>query len=211
MYALSVAQQSSNEGLNKSVHYQVGVGIATTNFSYPEPGYSNKPLFFVHSNVFLLKNITQRLDGRIGIAFEPVGYTTTVDLGNNQSYYNKIRLYYSNIQAMTGYRLNRAVKRIDIRLLTGVFVGRLLEQDIVSLLKPDDQIFKSRAVSTYRLWNGGISVGLSGSMTVKKNKAVGLKLSITPGLTNIFLPEATQVTGIKRFTRSIDLSTFFNF
>lgn len=206
-----IAQKLGNEELSKSLHYQVSVGIATTNFNYPKPGSLDKPLLFVHSDIFLVKNITPRLDGRIGVAFEPVGFTYTYNLGNTQSSIVKHRLYYSNLHFMTAYRLNKSIKNIDIRLLTGVFVGRLLDHDIVSLLRPDNKTFKSKAISTYRLWNGGVSLGLSGSLTVRKNNAVGLKLIVSPGLTNIYIPEATKVTGFKRFTRSIDLSTFFSF
>ena len=208
---VSSAQRADTMKSSKSLYGQVGIGIATTNFDYPEGWYLQKTLLFFHADAFLIKNFTPRFDTRIGVAYEPVGYTYTTSLGNNQSYFTKVRLFYGNLHLITGYRLNKPMKRVDVRLLTGIFAGRLLDQDIVSLLRPENKTFESKAISTYRLWNGGISFGLSTAIAIKQDKAIGVKLVASPGLTNIFIPEATEMTGIKRFTRSIILSTFFHF
>ena len=195
----------------RKIHYQIGVGVALTNFSYPSPGYSNRSINFFHSDVFIVKTISQRSDIRVGIAYEPVGYKTNVDLNNGQSYFIKNRLFYSNLHVVFGYKLSRLTKRFETKLLTGVFSGRLLQDDILSLLKPDNQLFRSRSVGTYKTWNRGVSVGFSSSIAIKKDNSLGLRFMYLPGLSNIFLQKASDKTGIKRFTRSVDLSTFITF
>ncbi|MCC5612884.1 hypothetical protein LC612_40920 [Nostoc sp. CHAB 5834] len=197
--------------LNRKVHYQVGVGIATTNFNYPEVGYLNKPIFILHSDVTAVKNINSYLDFRFSIGYEPVGYTTTVNLLNNRSIYDKTRLYYVNSHVLAGYSINKKAKKLHTVLLVGFYVGRLIDQDIVGVFKPENIKFRTKAQSTYRFWNAGVSAGLASSVKVNNRNDLGLKLLASPGLTNIYIPEATRRSGLKRFTRSICLSTFFSF
>lgn len=197
--------------LNKKVQYQIGVGIATTNFNYPEAGFLNKPILTLKSDITILKNLNQKTDFRFSVGYEPVGYTTTVNLLNNRSIYTKTRLYYINSHFVVGHNISSPKKKLQTFIIIGFFVGRLIDQDFVGIMKPENTTFSGKAVSTYRFWNAGASAGLVSSIKILNKNELGLKFVINPGLTNIYIPEATKRSGLKRYTRSINLSTFFSF
>jgi len=196
---------------NKKIQFQASIGIASTNFSYPSPGYGNKYLYFVHGDLFLSKKITPRSEIRFGIAYEPVGYRSNIYLINGLSSFTRYRLYYGNIHLLYGYQLSKPNNHFENRLLTGVFIGQLVDDDILSLVKPDNILYRTKATSTFSSWNAGISLGISSSISISSKNELGLKLFYQVGTANIIIPEAVKLSGVRRYTRSITLSTFFDF
>lgn len=196
---------------DKRIHFQASVGIACTNFSYPSPAYGNQYLYFVHSDLFLLKRVSLRSDIRSGIAYEPVGYRSNIYLANGLSSITRYRLFYGNFHLLYSYQLSKQDKRIETRLLTGAFIGKLFNQDILSFVKPDNILYRSKALSTFGPWNAGISLGISSSVPIAQKSTLGLKFIYHVGTANIYTQEAIDSTGINRYTRSITLSTFFTF
>ncbi len=195
----------------KKVQLQASIGVAYTNLSFPSPGYGNRYLYFMHSDLFLLKKVSLLSDIRLGIAYEPVGYRNSIYLINGPYSFTRYRLFYGNLHLLYGYQLSKPTKRVETRILTGVFVGKLFDHDILSLVKPDNILYRSKAISTYGPWNAGFSLGISSSVFISSKTVLGLKLFYQVGTTNIIIPEAVERSGIKRYTRSIKLSTFLNF
>ena len=206
-----LVDSTKNTVSTNRIYLQASVGIACTNFSYPSPGYGNLYLYFMHSDLFLVKKVSLRSDIRVGIAYEPVGYGDDTYLYTGMSSYTKFRLFYGNLHLLYSYQLSKPNNHIKTRLLTGVFVGRLFSDDILSLVKPDNILYRSRAISTFEPWNTGLSLGLSGSIPIGRNSAIGLKLVYHVGTSNIYFRADSKHIDIKRYTRSIGLSTFFNF
>jgi hypothetical protein len=165
----------------------------------------------MHSDLFLIKKVGPRSDIRVGVAYEPVGYRSNIYLVNGQSSLTRYRLFYGNLHLLYGYQLSKSIRRIETRLLIGVFAGKLFNDDLLSMVKPDNILYRSKAISTFRPWNAGASLGISGSIPITHRSALGLKLVYNLGTTNIYTPEAVDRSGIKRYTRSISLSTFFKF
>lgn len=206
-----VEDSSRSEVPNKKIQFQASIGIASTNFSYPSPGYGNKYLYLIRSDLFLIKKVSLRSDIRAGIAYEPIGFRSNIYLINGLSSFTRHRLFYGNLHLLYSYRLSKQTNRFENRLITGIFLGKLINNDILSFVKPDNILYRSKAGSTFGPWNTGLSLGVSSSILITQKKTLGLKVIYHLGTANIYIQEATDRTGFKRYTRSIALSTFLNF
>jgi hypothetical protein len=58
--------------VNKT-HFQIAVGGALTNFSYPNSTYLNQPVYFLHAGFSLRKPLKKKYIFELEIASEPVG------------------------------------------------------------------------------------------------------------------------------------------
>lgn len=207
--ASQIERQDSSS--SRRIRCHVAIGTALTNLSYPDASSPDKPLVFIHADLFLIKPINQRLSTAFGIAYAPVGYQYQINLNQGQTNFIKGRLFYSNVQAQLHYRTSKPLHRVETTVLGGVFGGRLWQDDILTVVMPDNQHFSRRSISTYRLWNMGVCLGIASSISMNTANTMGLKLIYDVGLSNIFTEEASLTTGVKRYTRSITLSTYFTF
>lgn len=196
---------------NKKIQLQASVGTASTTFSYPSLGYDSKNLFFIHADLFLVRKVSTRSDLRLGLGYEPVGFILDDFLSTGESARTKFRLFYGNVHLLYGYQLSKPGKHIEVKTLTGIFGGRLIDNDILSLVQPSNILYRSEDVTSYISWNAGASLGISASIPIARKNALGLKMMYHVGTTTITNQESLSRGARERYTRSIGLSTFFNF
>ncbi|MEZ0542825.1 hypothetical protein [Fibrella arboris] len=208
---IAIDDSTTYKLFSRKIQLQASIGAASTNFSYPSIGYDNKYLHFIHADLYLIKKVSIRSDISLGLGYEPIGFILDSHLPTGESSHTKFRLFYGNVHMLYGYQLSKLGKHIDVRALTGIFGGRLIDNDVLSLVQPDNILYRSKNTTTYTSWNAGVSLGISGSKQIARKCALGLKIMYHIGISNTLSRESISRGGIDRYTRSIGLSTFINF